>query len=229
MNIREKNRSEMYERVVTFGNTEAAKLTAIPKVGVVITELKTIQREISINNSVLNEGTKGKVVSKDSSQKEIVPIGLSIAGAIYSYAVETSNDELMIFADINSKTMLQLRDSELPLFIEKILDKADELGDDLIPFGITTEKRTAARTKLDDYILKFATLNTGKGVKTTARKNITMLFAKGDKNLLILDKLMIGFRGDDVELYNLYQAARVIIDKPGSRINNEPPVVPPTG
>lgn len=226
MNNREKNRNEMYERVVTFWNTEAAKLSAIPKVGIVIGELKTIQREISLNDTVLSEGTKGKVVSKDTSQKEILPAGLSVAGAIYGYAVDKGNEELMVFADVNSKTLQKLRDSEVPVFIDKLLDKADELGDELIPYGITADKKTAARTKLDDYIAKYATVNTGKGAKAAARKNISLLFKNGDKKLLVLDKLMIGFKETEIELFNLYTSARVIVDKVSSRNTTPEPVSP---
>ena len=227
MNIREKNRSEMFERVVAFGEAEKTRLNAIPKVATAISELKMIQREISLNDRLLFEGTKAKVFSKDVTQKEIIPLALVIAGGIFSYAVDISDEELIKSADINSKTIHKLRDSEIPVFIERIIDKADELGDLLMPYGLTAEKRTAARGKLDEYIAKFTTLNTGKGTKSAARKTISDLFDNGDKKLRVLDKLMIGFKESDTELFNLYASARVIIDKSSSR-NTNPEPVPPT-
>ncbi|MFA5806619.1 MAG: hypothetical protein WC879_18460 [Melioribacteraceae bacterium] len=172
--------------------------------------------EIDLNEKIIQEGTKGKVISKDDSQAELIKTALVFAGSIYGYAAGKNDMELLTFADINSSTFNKLRDAEIPLTVEKILDKADALGTSLIPFGITEEKRTSGRAGLNDYLQKFGSVNTGKGSKKSARETNLMLFDKADKKLRVLDKLMLGFKESSPELYSRYNAARVIYDKGSS-------------
>ena len=169
-----------------------------------------------MNEKVIQEGTKGKVISRDDSQAELIQTALVFAGAIYGYAAGKNDLELLTFADLDSSTFAKLRDAEIPLRVEKILDKGDEIGAALIPFGITEENRTLARAKLDDYLQKFGSVNTGKGSKKSAAESTQMLFKKMDKKLKVLDKLMLGFKESNPELYSRYNASRIIYDKKAS-------------
>jgi len=180
-----------------------------------------IHREIGLNENITKEGIRGKVVSKNVSQAEIIPMGLAVAGGIYGYAVDKADSELTSFSDVNCRTFSKLRDSEIPGMIERILDKADELTDALIPYGINADFRTEARAKLQEHLVKFASLNTGRGAKKTARETISLLFRQGDKKLKVLDKLMLKYKSKNPQLYSKYEAARVIYDKVGShRLTN---------
>jgi hypothetical protein len=213
MNKRQKNKYDMIGSVANFGETENGALAGIPALVNAFSDIKGFYRELGLNENIMIEGTHGKVVSKNVSQEEIINTGLSLAGAIYGYAALKGNDELMNFADIKRGTFGRQRDSEIPLTVEKYLDKADALGAELVPFGITDERRASARERLNDYLEKFSGLSTGKGVKKAARETINILFEKADKKLKILDKLMVGFKTGDPELYSRYTSARMIYDK----------------
>jgi len=211
----------MFGKVWNFGDEEKNNFTDTPTITALFGDIKMIHREMELNIDITKEGIKGKVNSKNASQGEIIPIGLSIAGGIYAYAESQSDSELCTFSDLNKRAFAKLRDSEVPVLVERILDKADELGDALIPFGIAADARTEARLKLVDHLKKYASLNNGKGAKKTARETITLLFKKGDKKLKTLDKLMLKYQTKDTALYSKYAAARVIYDKAGAhRVNN---------
>ena len=226
MNNREKNSHEMIGAVCDYGDKEKSSFSPTPAIITNFSDLKTIHREITLNNRVLTEGVHGKVISKDVSQDEIITQCLVIAGAVYGYAADKNNSELMTFADINSKTFLKLRDSEVPVTFEKFIEKAEEVGDELGAYGINAEKITDARTKLIDYNNKFSGVGAGKGAKTTARKTITLLFDKAEKKLKVLDRLMLGFKVSNSELYARYLAARIIYDKPASSKGKDTPEEP---
>jgi hypothetical protein len=217
MNTREKNKNEMLGSVAAY--YEENKLQFAGMTGIVSTfsELTAIHKEIDLNEKVIQDGTRGKVVSKDLSQEELIKTALVFAGSIYGYAAAVNNPELLTFSDISGRTFLKLRDSEIPITVEKLLDKADELADDLIPYGITGEKRTEARSRLNNYFDKFSSVSTGKQTKKSSRETIDMLFNKADQKLKVLDKLMLGLKESNAELYSKYSAARVIVDKAGSR------------
>jgi hypothetical protein len=226
LNNREKNRYEMFGKVWNFGDEEKNNFADTPTISALFGDIKMIHREIGLNETITKEGIRGKVVSKNVSQAEIIPIGLAVAGGIYGYAVNKSDSELIAFSDVNCRTFNKLRDSEIPGRIERILDKAEELGDALIPYGITADFRNEANTKLQDHLGKFASLNTGRGAKKTARETISLLFKQADKKLKVLDKLMLKYKSRNQALFSKYEAARIIYDKAGAhRLNNGTSVV----
>jgi len=227
MNTREKNKNEMLGNVSGFYESEKNTFAGLTGVVTAFNDVTAIHKEINLNEKIILEGTKGKVISKDVSQEVLVKTALVFAGAIYGYAAAQNDVELLTFADISSKSFGKLRDAEVTLTVEKILDKADELAEGLIPYGITEEKRTLARTKLDDYIQKFGSVNTGKTTKKSARETNTMLFEKADKKLKVLDRLMLSFKESNPELHSRYVASRVIYDKSSShKVGDTTPPAP---
>ncbi len=227
MNIRSKNKYERLGRVNDLYEMERESFSDVPAAGNVFTEVGTIYKEIGLNMQILSEGTKGKVISKDVSKTEIMQMGLVFSGAIYGYAVGIGDNELSTFSDISSRTFSRMRESEVPLFVGKILDKAESIGDGLIPFGITAEKKTAGRNKLEDYLGKFSSVNLGKGAKKTANETVNMLLEKGDQKIKVLSKLLLGYKESKPELYSKFESACVIIDKGGGHgTDDTPPAVP---
>lgn len=216
MNNRQLNKYEMLCAVYNVYDTEKEAFNSFPAAAAAFSDIKMIYKEIELNEKIINQGTKGKVDSKNTAQEQVIRTGLILAGAIYAYAVDKNDYELMTFSDLNSKSFSKLRDSEVPITVDNIIDKAEELGDLLIPFGISVEKKTAARQLLNEYTEKYADLNTGKTSKKTANANVAMLLEKADKKLKVLDKLMLNVKESNAELYSKYNAARVIIDKAGS-------------
>jgi hypothetical protein len=151
MNARDKNKTEMLGKVVRFNEEQKSEFAGIPALGKVTGELKMQSSEIELNMKIISEGTKGKVVSKDVSKEELIDATLKCTGAIFAYAVDAKDAELKVFSDVYSKTFLRKRDSELPGFSELFFDKANELGDKLIPYGFDEAKRAEVRSVLDNY------------------------------------------------------------------------------
>ena len=226
MNNREKNRMEMLLSVSDFGENNKTVLSAVPALPAAFDQIKLIHQEMSLNADLLTEGTSGKVVSKDVSQDTIIQTGLVIAGALYGYAYDNSDQELMTAADQSSSSFRKLRDSEIPVFINHLLEKAESIGVELANYGIDQQKLTDAKTQLNDYKKKFSAVGEGKSTKKTANATIGLLLGKADPKLRKLDKLMIGFQTSNPALYSNYEAARMIHDKQGAhRTNNHAPAV----
>ncbi|MGE5810700.1 MAG: hypothetical protein ACM339_04315 [Ignavibacteria bacterium] len=217
MDNREKNRMEMLQSVSDFGDNNKTVLSAIPALPAAFDQIRLIHDELALNLGLITEGTSGKVVSKDVSQETIIQSGLVIAGALYGYAFDIEDQELMTAADQNSKSLRRLRDSEIPVFVGHLLEKAESIGDELAKYGIDEQKKADARNQLDDYKKKFSGLGEGKTNKKTANSTIKLLLSKADPKLKKLDKLMLGFKTEDTALYAKYEAARMIHDKQGAR------------
>lgn len=226
MNKREKNKKEMLGSVSGFYDSEKSSFAASPGLVAAFLDVIAVNKEIELNEKVVQEGTRGKVASRDDSQNDLIETALVFAGAIFGYAAKEKNLELLTFVDISSTTFKKMRDAEVPIMVERIFDKADELGEAIIPFGVTQEDRTAGRASLNDYIMKFGSVNIGKGSKGAAAKSTTKLLSKVDQKLKVLDKLMLPFKKKDTNLYARYEQARMIYDK-GGRHNGGSDTPPP--
>ena len=227
MNTREKNKQEMLGTVSGFYEEYKNSFTGLTGLITAFSDIISIKKEIELNEKIVNEGTKGKVVSRDDSQNGLITSALTFAGALYGYAASKNDLELLTFADISSSTFTRMRIAEIPLRVEDILDKVDELGEELLPFGITGEQRTAGRAILDDYVKKFGSVNSGKGSKKSASDSSKKLLTKVDAKLKVLDKLMFSFSTSDSDLYSKYETARMIYDKGGSRNGGSDAPPPP--
>ncbi len=211
------NKYNRLETVVIFGQKNKETFISVPKLGAAFDESELMYKEIGLNIKVLKVGTGGLVELKNNSQEDIIDTSLVIAGGIFAYAVEKNNIELKKFSDLNSRDFTRIRDSQVPLLAEAIIDKSDSIGDDLIPFGINEHKRVDARAKLTDYIDKFGALNQGKISKKTANATIKMLLTKFDAKLIVIKKLMLGFKKDYAEMYSSFETAATIINSPATR------------
>jgi len=213
MNNRELNKYEMLVAVYGYylGKKTAANFNRATTS--VFEGIHLIVKEIELNEKTLQEGNKGKIASRDVTQDELSTTALVVAGALYGYAAGISDTELLNVSDINSSSLKRMRNSELPIFVESLFDKADSIGDGLIAYGVSAEYRTSARTLLNDYLSKYGEVNSGKTSKSKAHENVRLLLTKADEKLKVLDKLMFGVKVSNPDLYTEYESARVIIDK----------------
>ena len=129
MNNRLLNKYEMLNSVFSVYDADKEAFSSFPAVAASFSDIKMICKEIELNEKIINQGTKGKVESKNTAQEEIIKTGLILAGAIYAYAVEKNDAELMTFSDLSTKSFLKLRESEVPIKVDSIIDKTEELGD----------------------------------------------------------------------------------------------------
>ncbi len=228
MNNREKNKYERLGSLGAFYNDQKSGLSGVPALDGVFTDLSSWHREIGLNIKALEGGTKGKTVSKDTSLTGLTRTVLVFTGALYGYADAAGDTELFTFADVSTRTLSKMRESEVPVYAEKVFDKADEIGAGLEPYGITADKRTAARSALNQVIEKYGDLSAGKITKQGANATIKMLIKKSDAKIKVLERLMLSFRENDPALYIKFEAANNIIDRGGSNGGTDtPPENPP--
>ncbi len=213
MNKNDEGKLEMIDDVVDVLDAEKAIYSSVNAISLQRDNLRNISLEIKKNEATLKDSTIGKTESKYVSEDELVHDTVVVAGGIYAYASTEQLTDLKVFSDVSRRDFRRMRDTDVPVKAKSILDKADELGDVLIPYGITQDLRDELRTDLTDYSVKVSNQGTGVVDKSAARSNITALFKRADIALNILDKLMKQFLKSNPEFYNKYKISRNIWDK----------------
>ena len=175
--------------------------------------LVSVCSEINEQEVLLKNSALGKTRAKDESMEDLIDEAIVTAGVIYAYAVGQGDIELETFANVSERELQKVRETEIPIKVKAILDKADEVGESLETFGITQTERDNLRNKLADFNKKAADQNLGITNKTAARDALDSLFDKADKTVDILEKLMKRFENTQPEFYNRFLAAKNIKNK----------------
>lgn len=213
MNKKDESRLGMIDAVVNTLDAEKDIYSSVNAIAIQRDNLRTFSADIKKNEATLKDSTLGKTESKYVSGDELVHDAVVVAGGIFAYATTEELTDLKIFSDITRRDFLRIRETDIPVKAQSILDKADELGDALIPYGITQALRDELRVDLTDYSAKVSNQGAGVVDKSTARSTITALFKRADIALNILDKLMKQFLKSNPEFYTSYKISRNIWDK----------------
>lgn len=221
MNKNDEGKLEMIDDVVDVLDAEKAIYSSVNAISLQRDNLRNISLEIKKNEATLKDSTIGKTESKYVSEDELVHDTVVVAGGIYAYASTEQLTDLKVFSDVSRRDFRRMRDTDVPVKAKSILDKADELGDALLPYGITQALRDELREDLSIYGEKVSDQGSGFVDKSTARSIITALFKKGDVALNILDKLMKQFQKSNTEFYTKYTTARNIWDKASRHIETK--------
>ncbi len=213
MNKTDEEKLEMFDDVVDVLDTEKDIYTGVTSITAQRDNLKAISVEIKKNEATLKNSTIGKTESKYVSEDELIHDAVVVAGGIYAYAATAGLTDLQALSDLSIRDFKRMRDTDVPVKATSILEKAEELGEALLPYGITAALITELRDDISIYNEKVSDQGAGFVNKSTARATITALFKRGDIAVNILDKIMKQYQKSHTEFYTKYKTARNIWNK----------------
>lgn len=158
--------------------------------------------------------TKGITVSKSELRQSLAMKMAIVAGAMYAYASEHNDSELLQDVDISYHELAKLPEQEFINKTATILDLGEDRLEELADQAITAGQLTDLSTSLDDF-------REMKGLPRT--KQLSIRAAKDEVSALVdqtndmlreqMDKSMLRFRTIDEAFYESYQNARTIVDR----------------
>lgn len=212
MEDKQENKLSMYcsvkkvnEDNITLVNSVIAlkksHLALVDKIGVINT-LKEVQAMTST----------GVTEDKAFGMVDMVNAAVIIIGAGSAYARAENNKTLLENINYSRSDLLYGRDQDAYTNCKKVYDDLNPLILELADYGITPLIMTDFLAKIDAYN---AIVQTPRGA-IVQRKSATMqlvdVFKETDEILKIMDGLVKGFKETEVNYYNMYFAAREIID-----------------
>ncbi|WP_372776709.1 hypothetical protein [Mangrovibacterium sp.] len=212
MNKNQINQKEMYETVISFLDANSALWSSIAKVGEFKNEFSGFVAQI--NDAQYAQQQAQVFLGKNKTQlKSTVAQKADILNdSLEAFALVTGNDKLAgqmasTYSDLN-----RMRNADFIPAVKLIIAAAEENLDVLTAeYGVTAQQVEDLKTDLDDFLTLNGQPRAYRVASVQATKDLELLFGKAKVALEKLDKVMSIFKRRDVNFYNGYQAARVLV------------------
>jgi len=208
----QKNKYSMYVGVRAYLDDHSAGYEDNEEFNEHMNSFKSILEEIAAKEDERSKATLGKVKYKAKIRKSVTDQALAVAGAIYSYAKKSGNDNLKDSVDFKKSDFVKFRDAGLVIELESLKDKAVQHSAEIARYGITAEKLTGFQNEAAKYADALGAKNTGSATRSGANKTMVSLFKEADNLLDSIDRFMENYKISDKDFYDGFKSARVIRD-----------------
>lgn len=208
------NRKEMYETVISYLDANTEKWSAIPKVAEFKNAFTTVAAQIDEAQEAQQAaqvflGKNKKQIKKDVAYKADI-----LNDSIEALALITGDDKLRNKMEASYTDLYRLRNADFIPVIKEIIAAYEANSETLQnEYGVTAEQVDDLKGVFDDFLAINGQPRAYKVASVQATKSLDQLFDDASDILESkLDKVMSIFKRRDVNFYNGYLAARVIVD-----------------
>lgn len=210
----------MYKAVKAMLTANASTITAaaVPIITTYNTDLDDQIKAIEAKSPQTAISSLGITQTKKEARFATIKSAVAIAGAMYSYAVDTNNTDLAIKMNITPSVLKFKKDEEVLDILNNILAKASALVTVVAPainpladYGVSVAEVAA----LEGLITAYTNITTAPRLVISTRKarnqELANLYATTDALMIKLDKIMTGLKDSYPEFYEEYFNARKLV------------------
>jgi hypothetical protein len=217
------NKYSMFLVVLTVLTKNSLIIALIPALARFVASFKHLVEEIGIEMEALDHKITGKTSAKKKAENEMVDAVVPMVNALYSYATDEKDVELMEKTNITATDIHLVRDAERGQYATMLLDLVEGKKAELADRNVTDANFASARQTVAAFIDSLGARNSSISERTGGRDVLFANFTRADELLdKHIDKLMSQFKKDHQEFYLDYQAARVIHDLGGGNGTKAP-------
>ncbi len=233
MEIDESNRLEMGKTVLGVMTKYEDIYSSNNPVKLSVNTIQSVIERIYMQDRILLISSKPKTSVKEVTRKDLLVYTEYVYGQVFAYAVRTSDVELKLYAVNGAHLLKHINQGQIATVINDLLSKTSTLVKTppdpiLAEYDLGDDARTKLQEMLASYQSKWQGVGNVRTDKTSARAVMTNFFDIYDEQLEVLDRLMLKYAGN-IEFFEAYTAARVIIDRGGGHSGGSatPPPPPP--
>lgn len=156
----------------------------------------------------------GIAAGKTSVRQALCKLATTVAGLIYTYAVDTKNAQLRDEMNLSYSTINRTRDDELAPLCQMIHDRANANLDALKDYNLNAAKLAQLQTLIDNYSAETPKPRTAISNRKTTNANIVALFKDTDKLFDQFDKQLESLAEENPDFVQTYFSTREIVDPP---------------
>lgn len=190
-----------------------------------VTNLKNKVDEIELMKEAQGTDITGFAMEKKSKRFSVIKMAMVVAGGTKSLALAQSNNVLYKEVNYTRSDFKKARDTDFVTMCKIVLTKGKDNKTALVDYGITSAMLTTFETLIGEYDTMVQDPRTKIAERKSSTKQLDVLIDEADDILEILDGMVEQFAETNVDFYNSYKAARIIVDV---GIRHKKPEVPPT-
>jgi len=213
MNKNQINQKEMYDTVLTYLDSKSVLWSSIAKVG----ELKNAFSGVVVQ---LNDAQYAQLEAQVYLGKNKMQLKSTVAqkadilnDSIEAFALITGNAALAAQMAATFTELNRMRNADFIPAVKLIIAAAEEnLAVLTADYGVTAEQLADLKADLDGFLELNGQPRAYRVASVQATKDLELLFGEAKAALEQLDKVLTIFKRRDLNFYNGYQAARVLVD-----------------
>jgi len=213
MNKNQINQKEMYDTVLTSLDSKSVLWSSIAKVG----ELKNAFSGVVVQ---LNDAQYAQLEAQVYLGKNKMQLKSTVAqkadilnDSIEAFALITGNAALAAQMAATFTELNRMRNADFIPAVKLIIAAAEEnLAVLTADYGVTAEQLADLKADLDGFLELNGQPRAYRVASVQATKDLELLFGEAKAALEQLDKVLTIFKRRDLNFYNGYQAARVLVD-----------------
>jgi len=164
----------------------------------------------------------GAVAGKKQALDAMIAAALDVAGSVLSYATEQKLPELAAAVTVTESDFTHRRQQDRPTLAQQIHDAAATVVARLGDYNVTAATLEDLQTKIVTATAALSGPRVAVGARSSATTQLPDAFKEVDALLAKeIDPLIVKFKKTQPDFYNVYQAARIIIDRPGGHAGKE--------
>lgn len=210
----------MHEAVIKVFNDHPDKTATIPLFFTKVSQVKDLHALIKATDLKIVKLDTGVTDAKKSAKTELGSTAHAISQSLLEYANEEDNEELAGAMKFNATDFRRFSDSEMETRATAVLDKLRELLPFLGDLNLKQPDVDDLQAKLDLYVAKKTNPRNRSNVRKELNASMEGYFRRMTKLLESCDRYALRMKKDFPEFFNVYTAARVIVDRGGSHASN---------
>lgn len=213
LNKHQENKLSTYEGVLNILKDNEDKTSTVTGFSESVTELDSVVSKIKLKAAEKADATSGKTAAKYLAEDGLISALLPVSASLVILGRREKDMTLKEKATVTESGLRRMRDTELSTKANSIYELAASRATDLQARGVTAEKLTALKAKIETYDQTLSARESSVSERMGASQSLVDLFKEADSLLdEEVDGLMEHVRDDYPQFYNEYFAARMIKD-----------------
>lgn len=155
----------------------------------------------------------GIATNKQKEEDEMIQLTIEIVGAVYAYAAENEDNELMEKVNYSPNGLSKERDTVLKDICQLIHNEAKNVVTNLADYDKTPADLNQLQKEINDFKDILTKPRTAIVTRSTATSQLVVLTKISDNILKTrMDKLMESSKTKERKFYMAYKSARIIVD-----------------
>ncbi len=225
MTNHESNKLAMYQSVISLLKANQARTVSVQALSAAVAEFEELAERIAAKDLERGDKMAGIMAQRAASQDDVIERTVAVGSALTALAHSRTDVALKERARVRFSMLRVLRPPELEEKAKAVLALAKDNKEALAPFGVTDAVLKGLQDAVAAFHRSAEAVGAGVAGRVGARQTLSELFDQTDQLLRDgLDGMVQMLRRGDRQLYDEYQAARVIRDL-GSRHKPTEPIV----
>lgn len=216
MDRRKQNLHAMHAAVIKVFDDHPALTATIPALTGNITEIKALHAAIKLADTERETLKDGSADAKKAAREALAQKAYQVSSLLLDFALARNDRELAGVVDYTATKFKRFSETEIETVSQVVLDQLRALLPLLTDYNLRQADVDDLQAKLDAYASRKTTPRNRNNQRKHLTDELSGQFDRMQELIRSCDRLMLSLQPTEPRFFNLYKAARIIVDRGGA-------------